>query len=57
MEKNDIVLLFTSNGTGLPPKTRKKLGWVKNETPCCTRVPTDIIAESVLSEHAFRSEQ
>ena len=34
-EKNNIVLLFTSHGTGLAPKTWKKLGSVKNETPYC----------------------
>ena len=32
-EKNDIVLLFTSHGTGLAPKTWKKLSSVKNKTP------------------------
>ena len=32
-EKNDIVLLFTSHGTGLAPKTWKKLSLVKNKTP------------------------
>ena len=34
-EKNDIVSLFTSHGTGLAPKTKKKLSSVKNETPYC----------------------
>ena len=32
-EKNDIILLFTSHGTGLAPKAWKKLSSVKNETP------------------------
>ena len=32
-EKHDIVLLFTAHGTGLAPKTWKKLSSVKNETP------------------------
>ena len=31
-EKIDIVLLFTSNGAGLAPKTWKKFSSVKNET-------------------------
>ena len=34
-EKNDTVLLFTSHGTGLAPKTWKYLSSVKNETPLC----------------------
>ena len=36
--ENGIVLLFTSHGTGVAPKTWKKLSSVKNETPYCTRV-------------------
>ena len=31
-EKNDIVLLFTSHGTGLAPKTWEMLSSVQNET-------------------------
>ena len=35
-EKNDIILLFTSRGTGLAPKTWGKITAVKNETPYYT---------------------
>ena len=33
LEKNGIDLLFTSHGTGLALKTRKKLSLMQNETP------------------------
>ena len=42
---NDIVLLFTSHGTGLAPKTWKKLSSVKNETPYWAQRAFDYIWE------------
>ena len=37
MGENDIVLLITSLGTGLAPKTWKKFSSVQNETPLSVR--------------------
>ena len=47
MGENGIVLLFTSNGTGLAPKTWKKLSLVKNETPYYAMVKTPCKGDDV----------
>ena len=44
-EKNDIVLLFTTHGTALAPKTWKKLSSVKNKTSNWAQGAFDYIRE------------
>ena len=42
MGENGIVLLFTSHGTGLAPKTWKKLSSVQNEAPYVCPLPFEV---------------